>query len=380
MIDPSLYQGREQTLIKHFLFGKYLERFAIIVGSWADSITYVDGFSGPWNSRSTRLEDSSFAIALDELRRARDVQKRRKNKDLRLRCFFIEKDPSAFEKLNEFAAAQADVEIRTRNCEFEEAVPEVVQFIREAGKATFPFVFIDPKGWTGFALNTIKPILDLRPCEILINFQTSFIRRFIELESAQEDFAALFGSANFRDNVKGLKKDDREQAMLDEYARNLRAAGQFQFTCAAAVPRPESDKTHFHLIYATRDPKGLEVFKDAEFKSLPVMMQAQAEASKRSVSARLGKWRCSRARKCTSRVTWRPCGNDNWLKRRAPLKQLSGRVAHWITTRPGCRRYRTRWSGSVTSRLGSRNGPRTGSRLRGLVLENGCPSGAETTY
>jgi three-Cys-motif partner protein len=79
MIDPSLYEGREQTLIKHFLFGKYLERFAIIVGSWADAITYVDGFSGPWNTRSSKLEDSSFAIALAELRKARDVLKRTKS-------------------------------------------------------------------------------------------------------------------------------------------------------------------------------------------------------------------------------------------------------------------------------------------------------------
>lgn len=288
MIDPSLYEGREQTLIKHFLFGKYLERFAIIVGSWADAITYVDGFSGPWNTRSDKLEDSSFAIALAELRKARDVLKRLKNKDLKLRCFFIEKDPNAYRKLEEFAKLQTDVEIRTRNSELEEAVPEVVDFVRKGGKANFPFVFIDPKGWTGFALKTIKPILELQPCEVLINFQTGFIKRFVELETVQDEFDALFGDTKFRDKIKGLKKAEREQAMLAEYMRNLRGAGDFEFVCAAAVPRPESDRTHFHLIYATRDPKGVEVFKEAEFKSLPVMLQAQAEAKKAKRVAKSG--------------------------------------------------------------------------------------------
>ncbi len=67
--DEELYAGREQTLVKHFIFGKYLQRFAHIVGFKWSSITYVDGFSGPWNARSTEYRDSSFSIALEELRK-----------------------------------------------------------------------------------------------------------------------------------------------------------------------------------------------------------------------------------------------------------------------------------------------------------------------
>ena len=70
MSNETLYRGREQTLVKHFILRKYLERFARIVGTFADSITYVDCFSGPWNVRSEELKDSSFAIALEELRKA----------------------------------------------------------------------------------------------------------------------------------------------------------------------------------------------------------------------------------------------------------------------------------------------------------------------
>jgi len=66
MIDETLYEGREQTLVKHFVLNAYLERFAHIIGFWADTITYVDCFSGPWRSRSPDLRDTSFAIARDE--------------------------------------------------------------------------------------------------------------------------------------------------------------------------------------------------------------------------------------------------------------------------------------------------------------------------
>jgi hypothetical protein len=72
MTDTDLYVGREQTLVKHFILRHYLERFAHIVGTHWDTITYVDCFSGPWNVRSEELKDSSFSLALDELRKARE--------------------------------------------------------------------------------------------------------------------------------------------------------------------------------------------------------------------------------------------------------------------------------------------------------------------
>ncbi|GJQ40458.1 MAG: hypothetical protein JETCAE02_28700 [Anaerolineaceae bacterium] len=62
MNEGDLYADREQTLVKHFILEHYLERFAHIVGSAWDAITYVDCFAGPWNARSEHLEDSSFAL------------------------------------------------------------------------------------------------------------------------------------------------------------------------------------------------------------------------------------------------------------------------------------------------------------------------------
>src|SRR5438128_3050039 len=100
MADPNLYAGREQTLVKHLILAKYLERFAHIIGFRWNSITYVDCFSGPWNVRSDDLKDSSFSIALEELRKAKETH-RLKGKNLNLRCFFLEKDPSAYARLKQ---------------------------------------------------------------------------------------------------------------------------------------------------------------------------------------------------------------------------------------------------------------------------------------
>ena len=64
------YAGREQSQVKHYILQHYLERFAHIIGSKWTTITYVDCFSGPWESQTKDHSDTSFAIALQELRKA----------------------------------------------------------------------------------------------------------------------------------------------------------------------------------------------------------------------------------------------------------------------------------------------------------------------
>lgn len=44
---------------------------------------------------------------------------------------------------------------------------------------------------------------------------------------------------------------------------------------------PQFDRTHFHLIYATRNAKGVEVFKDAEKKAMTEMQLVRAKAHQR---------------------------------------------------------------------------------------------------
>lgn len=282
MSDADLYTGREQTRVKHFILRNYLERFAIIVGHHWDPITYVDCFSGPWNVQSDRFEDSSFAIALDQLRKARVVHQKH-GRDLKLRCFFLEKKKSAFLKLKRFTETIADAEIEPHNGALEDSIPLIVDFVRKGGRRSFPFIFVDPTGWTGFGMGTIAPLLRLRPGEVLINFMTEHIRRFIDSphQQTQQSFERLFGSTSFKDRLIGLTSQDREDAIVQEYSRNVKGTGSYTHTSSAIVLHPEKDRTHFHLIYATRSPRGVQAFKEAEKKAMSVMQQARGEARKR---------------------------------------------------------------------------------------------------
>lgn len=288
MTDDELYDRREQTQVKHYILRHYLERFAHIVLSHWSSISYVDGFAGPWNARSPDLKDTSFSIALEELRKARETY-RQKGKHVQLRCCFLERDREAYTQLHRFAESVTDARVLDLNSSFEDSIPSILRFIR-SDQQTFPFIFIDPTGWTGFAMKTISPLLKLEPGEVLINFMIGHIRRFLKEERSEQSFIDLFGSAQFKERVATLSGQDLDDEAVSEYMDGLKREGKYRFVLPAIVLHPEFNRTHFHLIYATRHPKGVEVFKETEKRAMLEMERVRAEAQKRRQEERTGQW------------------------------------------------------------------------------------------
>ena len=345
MSNDDLYIGREQTLVKHIILKHYLERFAIIVGWHWDTLTYVDCFSGPWNVQSDDFKDSSFAIAIEQLRKARDVHKKRTGKTLKLRCFFLEKTPSAYTKLKQFADKITDVIIETKNKKLEDAIQDILKFVQEGGSTSFPFIFIDPTGWSGFALEPITPLLRLNPGEVLITFMTEHIRRFIEWpqKQNQKSFIELFGSGEFKDKLKGLDEKDREDAIVTTYSECVKRVGAFGYTSSAIVLHPEKNRTHFHLIYATRDHNGIKVFKEAEKRAMSVMEKTRDEAQKREREERTGQ---TEIRLFSGTVTQDPSEYFRSLRERYVSRARAAVLA--LLQTKGQLTYDEAWSSAIT--------------------------------
>jgi hypothetical protein len=132
-------------------------------------------------------------------------------------------------------------------------------------------------------MDTIRPLLQLKPGEVLINYMTSFIRRFIESKNPElvQGFDRLYGGPGFRVKLASVAEQERDDAMVEEYIRQIKSAGDFRFVSYTPVFQPQINDVHFHLIYATRNEKGLEVFKKEERKAVEAMESARAKAQQR---------------------------------------------------------------------------------------------------
>jgi three-Cys-motif partner protein len=236
-----------------------LETVAFHIGYTHREFVYADCFSGPWRSGDEEFADTSIRISLDKLNYVRNALAR-KERHVNVRAIFIEKDQSAFRSL-ETALQQHRRAVKTSAFfgTFEGSIPAILEQVGNA----FAFFFIDPRGWTGFAMNNILPILQHQPGEVMVNFMYDFVNRFINYPDPvnEQSLDEFFGTSDWR-QIRNTT--DREDASVDLYQTQLRAAGGYAYATSTRILKPLHDRAYFHLIYATRNPKGILEFREVE--------------------------------------------------------------------------------------------------------------------
>lgn len=282
-MDIEPYDGREQTAAKHLILGSYLESLAFKVGQFGKDLTfnYVDGFSGPWESKASDLSDTSPALALQRLVAVRQ-QLAARGRSFTVRAFFVSRTKSGADQLDSLRARFPEAEIEIVIGAFEERIDEARCFAR-SGRDPFAFLFIDPTGWTGFGLRAITPLLREGRTKVLLNFMTGHVSRFIDKgpPNVGPSFVDLFGDASFRDAWRGITGLDREERMVETYSARLAQAGQYRHCVSAVILNPTADRAHYHLVYGTHSDAGLLAFREAERRGVGFQRAQRAEALER---------------------------------------------------------------------------------------------------
>lgn len=278
MPDLEHYKdGREQGYIKHALIEKYLERFTIKIGKTWDEIAFVDAFAGPWGSKTEDLSDTSFGIALDRLESGLDVVRKTHGRSLRICAYLIEKDPQAFAKLDAFVRGRAlkGIDVKCFHGKFEDMAPKLGKLINS--NRCFLFSLIDPKGWTGLSMKVIAPLIRRRSSEVLVNVMTDFVRRFAKVEQCRESYDDYFGRAGVREIIAEAPPEVRQDVVVREYCRSLRDQCEFKHVSSCVVLQPDKRGIKYFMVFATNNPIGIKVFKDAEFHAASLQDELKFE-------------------------------------------------------------------------------------------------------
>ena len=266
MISP--YGGREQTEAKHLILRTYLKALAmkLLEGGYS-RLSYVDAFSGPWESRTEDFSDTSFKIALTVLSEVA-LFFRARGKPKQIGCFFVEKNKSSFQQLQaevqRYHRPELGLTIRAVNDEFENQIPEIRNFTRNS----FALIFIDPTGWTGYPLEKMSPLLRQGVGEVLLNFMLDFINRFASSKDQPtvDSFEAILGKDwSAKLNQSSLPKGEAAEEL---FLANLKAAGRYEYVLSTKIEKTLERRTHFSIVYATRKYMGLKTFREVEYKAL----------------------------------------------------------------------------------------------------------------
>jgi three-Cys-motif partner protein len=283
----SAYIDREQTQAKHFILRGYLQELAFkVLHGW--DVAYVDGFSGPWESKSGDFSDTSFMIAIGVLKDAQTKVADQTGVRRNVKCFFSEKDADAY---GQMAAAVASFnrpddgfEIRTFHGEFVDAVQQIRKFVGRS----FPLIFIDPTGWTEYPLTKIAPLFAPNKCETLINFMYGHISRFVTHPDDKiiSSLDPILGGPGWQKRLDANMKPGPAVERL--FRETLKAAGGFAYVVSTKIDKSTQNRPHFFLAYATKDRAGLKAFREIEYKALREHARARSAAMTRKRQARSG--------------------------------------------------------------------------------------------
>lgn len=285
-IVPEEYHGREQTYLKHLVLKEYLVDWAHKLGSTARSgerkLWFVDCFAGPWHARNPELQDTSFAIGLGALKSAQETW-RASGYSIKLGGIFVEKDAKAFASLDAFVRENSDgVGVHTFNGEFGDHVAAINKLIGEDAA----FLFVDPTGWVGAAMDFIKPLVSRPFRDVFVNVMFNFINRSKEHpeEVIKQQIADFFGG---RSQLEGLT----EEELMREYRHSLKDVCRLPYAADLPIPHPTHARTWFRLVVGGHDPAVLRVFRSAEHKvigKLAGSVRSAAQQRKPSPGGQMG--------------------------------------------------------------------------------------------
>jgi three-Cys-motif partner protein len=199
----------------------------------------------------------------------------------RIRCFFSESNAEVFEQpraaVARFHKPAEGFEIKTYHGKFEDAVAEIQPFVG----TSFPLIFIDPTGWTGYPFDKIKPLFARPKCEVLINFMYDHINRFSHSDDKEivASLNPILGGTGWAGRLNPLLP--RGLAVEELFRQTLKSVGSFDFVVSAEIDKATVERPHFFIAYGTKSVDGLKTFRDTEYGARREHERNRAKAKER---------------------------------------------------------------------------------------------------
>lgn len=274
-----------QTRVKHELLKRYISPWMkILFNNQArykipEILIYFDGFSGPGiyyvdDAREDTCPGSPLIVA----EKANSYIEEKPTRKVTIFCIDKEKDcvdclSSKLAEMNRF-----EQKWEVHRAEFDKRIHEILDEMESSCLHYYPmFFFIDPFGYTGYSMDTLKRILGYPRPELFINFMIYDIVRYCEEENREAGFIKQFGSDDFKGVGSATSPEQRQAFILNVYCENLKSIANATFVMPFRINTPEQGtRPRYYLIHASKHLSALKTMKDkmAKVSDVPYRFEA----------------------------------------------------------------------------------------------------------
>lgn len=277
MVNDILWEISPHTEMKHEILRRYLAAWFPIISKISSRLVIIDGFAGP--GEYTNGEPGSPVIILNTI-----IGHKLKARVGEAVLLFIEKNTERADflekllvrryspaKINDTAYQLENGRIKFQivKGDFESTLSEILDNLQERGSQMAPcFAFIDPFGPSGIPMKIIARLFEQPKPEILINFAFDKINRFLTASTHEKIFDELYGCPDWR-NLRSEKDiNTRHKGVIDLYISQLKSATKAVYVLPFKM-RDKKNRLIYHLIFATKHWRGLDVMKQAMWGADP---------------------------------------------------------------------------------------------------------------
>jgi three-Cys-motif partner protein len=262
--SKTIWEIEPHTEAKHEILRRYLEAWLPILSKYSPRIIYLDGFAGP--GVYSGGEDGSPVIALETA-----VKHVLQAHFKEIVFFFIEKDQRRAKMLEKVLAERFprlpnNMKYQVIGAAFAPTFELVLDRLDKGGAMLAPtFAFLDPFGFSGLPMKLIGRMMKCDKCEVLVTFMVGFIKRFL-IEDREAALNELFATDEWKKANELEKPDDRLKFLVNLYEKQLKCVGDAQHVRSFAMTNKQN-QIIYYLVFGTKHPKGLEVMKEAMWKT-----------------------------------------------------------------------------------------------------------------
>ena len=209
-------------------------------------------------------------------------------------AFLVERDADAYKQLAKVPAKYPDIIIKTYKADFLAVLPDI---LRDIPAEAFAFFLIDPKGWR-IPLRKLTQLLARPHSEVVFNFMFDFINRASSIKdpAVVAGLNELIPLGDWRSTLDeaekarpdGLSSEERKAILVGAFKSNLAQFGRYEYVAETTVLRPVENRPLYCLFYATRHPRGIEVFRDCQAEALKEQSKARAAAKVKRAEVKSG--------------------------------------------------------------------------------------------
>ncbi len=129
------------------------------------------------------------------------------------------------------------------------------------------FFFIDPFGYSGFPMATLKRILTYERSELFINFMIYDINRFLEAGHSQNSLKGLFGCDDYCKIESQLESNEKYERLINLYCSQLKEYAGAKYVMPFRINTPgQGLRAKYFLVHASNNIKALREMKNSMAK------------------------------------------------------------------------------------------------------------------